>query len=52
MQNEITRPLAQKAEEKNTVKVLKYKALSSKNNVLLIKHIRVIQIAKTNIFMP
>lgn len=46
VQDEIARLLAQKAEEKNTVKVLKYKTFSSKSSLLFIKHNRVIQMAK------
>lgn len=45
-QNETARLLAQKAEEKNTVKELKYKTYSSKNSLLFIKHNRVIQIVR------
>ena len=46
MQNETARLLAQKAEEKNTVKELKYKTVSSKASLLSIKHYRVIQVAR------
>lgn len=45
-QNETARLLAQKAEEKNTVKELKYKTYSSKNSLLFIKRNRVIQIVR------
>lgn len=46
VQIETARLLAQKAEEKNTVKELKYKTVSSKASLLSIKHNRVIQIER------